>query len=314
DTQKIADGSSFFTYTAQVVDDNGNPVRKADLDVTWMQNKGADVVLSATSSKTNADGIATITLTSTKKAVDNVTVEAQYKDTAKVAADKPVSFIYNLGSARVGTVTLKDDVTEKVADGKNTFTFTAQLVDENGNPVSKDGLVVSWTQNKGSDVELSATTSKTDDTGKATITLTSTKKAVDDILVSAQYAGTDKVDAGSLVSFIADEASAAITASVLDNGKILTPADGKTHYQVSVLVKDQFGNVLKNYQLTVTSPVLTEPQTLSTGVNGNVITDISSLIAGSSDVLITSTTNPAVKTNVTLKYSIAELNLISPSL
>ncbi|MCU6213355.1 Ig-like domain-containing protein [Morganella morganii] len=241
-------------------------------------------------------------------------MEAQYKDTVKVAADKPVSFIYNLGSARVGTVTLKDDVTEKVADGKNTFTFTAQLVDENGNPVSKDGLVVSWTQNKGSDVELSATTSKTDDTGKATITLTSTKKAVDDILVSAQYAGTDKVDAGSLVSFIADEASAAITASVLDNGKILTPADGKTHYQVSVLVKDQFGNVLKNYQLTVTSPVLTEPQTLSTGVNGNVITDISSLIAGSSDVLITSTTNPAVKTNVTLKYSIAELNLISPSL
>ncbi|HAT3811113.1 TPA: hypothetical protein I8608_004035, partial [Morganella morganii] len=314
DTQKIADGSSFFTYTAQVVDDNGNPVRKADLVVNWTQNKKSDVVLSAETSKTDADGIATIKLTSTKKAVDDVLVSAQYAGTDKVDAGSLISFIYNLGSARVGTVTLKDDVTEKVADGKNTFTFTAQLVDENGNPVSKDGLVVSWTQNKGSDVELSATTSKTDDTGKATITLTSTKKAVDDILVSAQYAGTDKVDAGSLVSFIADEASAAITASVLDNGKILTPADGKTHYQVSVLVKDQFGNVLKNYQLTVTSPVLTEPQTLSTGVNGNVITDISSLIAGSSDVLITSTTNPAVKTNVTLKYSIAELNLISPAL
>ena len=210
-------------------------------------------------------------------------------------------------------MTLKDDVTEKVADGKNTFTFTAQLVDENGNPVSKDGLVVNWTQNKDSDVVLSDTTSKTDAGGKATITLTSTKKAVYDVLVSAQYAGTDKVNA-AMVSFIADEASAIITASVLNNGKILTPADGKTNYQVSILVEDQFGNVLKNYSLTVTSPVLTKPQILSTDVDGNVITDISSLIAGSSDVLITSTTNPAITTNVTLKYSIAKLNLISPAL
>ncbi|MET4861932.1 Ig-like domain-containing protein [Morganella morganii] len=312
--QKVADGVSFFTYTAQIVDGNGNDVHQADLVVNWTQNKGSDVELSAATSKTDAAGKATITLTSTKKAVDDVIVRAQYEETAAVPADNTVSFIYNITSAKVGTVKLDDTVTQKVADGISVFTYTAEMVDGNGNPVRQADLVVSWTQNKGSDVELSATTSKTDDTGKATITLTSTKKAVDDILVSAQYTGTDKVDAGSLVSFIADEASAAITASVLDNGKILTPADGKTHYQVSVLVKDQFGNVLKNYQLTVTSPVLSEPQTLSTGVNGNVITDISSLIAGPSDVLITSTTNPAVKTNVTLKYSIAELNLISPSL
>ncbi|WP_152624774.1 Ig-like domain-containing protein, partial [Morganella morganii] len=44
-----------------------NPVRQADLVVNWSQDKGTDVTLSATTSKTDATGKATITLTSTKK-------------------------------------------------------------------------------------------------------------------------------------------------------------------------------------------------------------------------------------------------------
>ncbi|KJF76801.1 hypothetical protein UA45_16625 [Morganella morganii] len=108
--------------------------------------------------------------------MDDVLVSAQYEETAAVPADNTVSFIYNITSAKVGTVKLDDTVTQKVADGISVFTYTAEMVDGNGNPVRQADLVVSWTQNKGSDVELSATTSKTDDTGKATITLTSTKK------------------------------------------------------------------------------------------------------------------------------------------
>ncbi|MBT0423006.1 Ig-like domain-containing protein, partial [Morganella morganii subsp. morganii] len=104
---------------------------------------------------------------------DNITVSAQYEDTAKVAADKTVSFIYELSSAKVGTVTLDDAVIEKVADGVNTFTYTAQLVDGNGNPVRQAGLDVKWTQDKGNDVVLSSATSQTNADGKATITLKS---------------------------------------------------------------------------------------------------------------------------------------------
>ncbi|WP_072051553.1 hypothetical protein [Morganella morganii] len=47
-------------------------------------------------------------------------------------ANKLISFIFELTSAKVGTVTLNGDVTEKVADGVNAFTYTAQLVDGNG--------------------------------------------------------------------------------------------------------------------------------------------------------------------------------------
>ncbi|MEM8066662.1 hypothetical protein Q4Q68_12080, partial [Morganella morganii] len=111
----------------------------------WTQDKGNAVVLSATSSKTDATGKATVTLTSTTTAVDNVTVSAQYEDTAKVAANKAVSFTYELTSAKVGTVTLDGDVVQKVADGVNAFTYTAQLVDGNGNPIRQADLVVNWT-------------------------------------------------------------------------------------------------------------------------------------------------------------------------
>nr|WP_181816650.1 inverse autotransporter beta domain-containing protein [Morganella morganii] len=175
-TQKVADGLSSFTYTAQLVDGNGNPIRQADLDVKWTQNKGSDVVLSAETSKTNADGVATITLISTTKVADNIRVSAQYAGTPVIQADKAVSFIYNVASARVSKVELNGSVTEKVADGLSSFTYTAQLVDENNNPIRQADLDVKWTQDKGSDVVLSAATSKTDADGKAVITLTSTKK------------------------------------------------------------------------------------------------------------------------------------------
>ncbi|MEY7728620.1 Ig-like domain-containing protein, partial [Morganella morganii] len=168
-TQKVADGLSSFTYTAQLVDGNGNPIRQADLDVKWTQNKGSDVVLSAETSKTNADGMATITLISTTKVADNIRVSAQYAGTPVIQADKAVSFIYNVASARVSKVELNGSVTEKVADGLSSFTYTAQLVDENNNPIRQADLDVKWTQDKGSDVVLSAATSKTDADGKAVI-------------------------------------------------------------------------------------------------------------------------------------------------
>ncbi|WP_152624773.1 hypothetical protein, partial [Morganella morganii] len=68
------------------------------------------MTLSAVSSKTNTDGQATVTLTSTTKAVDDVRVSGQYESTAKAAADKTVSFIYNVNLAKVSTVTLDDAV------------------------------------------------------------------------------------------------------------------------------------------------------------------------------------------------------------
>ncbi|OFV03058.1 hypothetical protein HMPREF3119_02275 [Morganella sp. HMSC11D09] len=249
--QKVADGVNNFTYTAQLVDTNGNPIRQADLVVKWTQDKGNDVVLSAETSKTNADGKATITLTSTTKAVDTITVSAQYESTAKVAADKTVSFIYNLTSAHVSTVTLKDDVTEKIADGVNTFTYTAQLVDGNGNPVRQANLDVKWTQDKGSDVTLSAATTKTDVNGQATVTLKSTTKAVDTITVKAQYKETTEVAANKTVSFIYNMASAKVGTVKLTGDVVQKIADGANNYTFTAQLVDNNGNPIRQADLVV---------------------------------------------------------------
>ncbi|TFQ20121.1 hypothetical protein ELV32_28135, partial [Escherichia coli] len=250
-TQKVADGLSSFTYTAQLVDSNGNPVRKANLDVKWTQDKGAAVKLSSVVSKTDADGKATITLISTTTAVDDVRVSAQYQETAVVPADKTVSFIYNLTSAHVSTVTLKDDVTEKIADGVNTFTYTAQLVDGNGNPVRQANLDVKWTQDKGSDVTLSAATTKTDVNGQATVTLKSTTKAVDTITVKAQYKETTEVAANKTVSFIYNMASAKVGTVKLTGDVVQKIADGANNYTFTAQLVDNNGNPIRQADLVV---------------------------------------------------------------
>ncbi|MEX9217136.1 Ig-like domain-containing protein, partial [Providencia rettgeri] len=170
---KVANGENAFTYTAYVVDENGNPVTEKGVTVNWTQDKGADVTLPATS-ETNAQGEATITLTSTKTAVADITVSAKVGETGTaVNADKTVSFTYDINSAKVGSVVLKDETQSKVANGENAFTYTAYVVDENGNPVTEKGVTVNWTQDKGADVTLPAT-SETNAQGEATITLTST--------------------------------------------------------------------------------------------------------------------------------------------
>ncbi|MBF0693204.1 hypothetical protein IR150_17205 [Providencia alcalifaciens] len=111
----------------------------------------------------------------------------------------------------------------------------------------------------------------------------------------------------------ADASSAMISASVLDNGKKLTPADGITTYDVKILVNDKYGNIVKLYSVTLTSPVLTNPKTVSTSDDGSVTTSISSAIAGSNDVTITSSTNSSVdEVRVTLKYSIISINVSNP--
>ncbi|WP_049246497.1 Ig-like domain-containing protein, partial [Morganella morganii] len=249
--QKIADGANNYTFTAQLVDNNGNPIRQADLVVKWTQDKGNDVALSATTSKTDADGKAVITLTSTKKAVDTITVSAQYESTPVVAADKTVSFIYDLASAHVSTVALGGTVTEKVADGVSYFTYTAQLVDVNNNPIRKADLDVKWTQDKGTDVTLSDVTSKTDATGKATITLTSTTKAVDTITVSAQYESTAKVAANKTVSFIYNLTSAHVSTVTLKDGVIEKIADGVNTFTYTAQLVDGNGNPVRQANLDV---------------------------------------------------------------
>ncbi|OBU10408.1 Ig-like domain-containing protein [Morganella psychrotolerans] len=310
-TQQIADGIKFYTFTAQLVDINNNPINQENLDVKWTQDKGSDVVLSATTSKTDATGKATINLTSTTKAVSDITVSAQYKDMATIAADKKVSFTYDLLTAKVGTVTLFGDKTTQIADGITYFTYTAQLVDKYNNPILLADQDVKWTQDKGVDVVLSAATSKTDATGKTSITLKSTKKAVDDVIVSAQYLATVTVPADKKISFIADAATARISSVNLKGEITRKVANGTNTFIFVTTVTDVNGNPVRNMDVTWSN---NKPDTTTlvataakTGVDGTVEATLTSSLTPTYDIIISAAIAGQNKVDANLKVSFEEL-------
>uniref|UniRef100_UPI0024A9BF49 Ig-like domain-containing protein n=1 Tax=Hafnia alvei TaxID=569 RepID=UPI0024A9BF49 len=219
---KVADGKNTFSYTAQVIDAHGNPVQQAGLVVTWGQNKTGYVSL-PTSSTTNAQGQATVTLTSTTNAVNNIQVSAQYLTTPTVNADKVVSFTADSAAAKVSNVVLEGSVISKVADGKNTFTYIVTITDNNDNPVS--GVDVSSSANKAG-VTVAAN-GPTDTNGQTTLTLSSSTKAAMNITVSAQVGSTASKNADKTVSFIADATTAQVTAVTLVGSEVSKVADGK---------------------------------------------------------------------------------------
>lgn len=246
---KVADGNNRFTFEAQLVDKYGHPINKAGLKVEWSHNKEQQISLSAQSTPTNDRGIATVTLHSSKIAVDDIIVYAKYRVPPQKSADKRVSFIGDVKTARVGKITLNDADNKKIADGKSGFEFSTQLVDHNGNPVKQAELVIKWRQNSGASVNLPAT-SKTDKDGRATVILQSSQKAVDNVVIYAQYesSGEEKSDA---VNFIADINTAKIKEVTLDGTETNKVADGLNSFTFKAQLVDQYDNPIKVAELDI---------------------------------------------------------------
>ncbi|MEX9897272.1 invasin domain 3-containing protein, partial [Providencia rettgeri] len=302
----VANGTDTFTYTAQVVDGNGNPVTEAGMTVNWSQDKGEDVTLPATST-TNASGEATITLTSTTKAVADITVNAKVGTTAAVDADKTVSFTYDISTAKVSTVTLNDDTQSKVANGTDTFTYTAQVVDGNGNPVTEAGVTVNWSQDKGEDVTLPAT-STTNDSGEATITLTSTTKLVADITVSANVGTTAVVNADKTVSFTYGEVALITFVKINDttlNGETTATAVVGTQPTLKLVVQDAYGHDIPNQtlDLSVSGNASIYPDSVNTNAAGEISKEILMADKKAEIVTVTATlSGSAIKGTLAIEF------------
>ncbi|EAM4476659.1 hypothetical protein EA593_24265, partial [Salmonella enterica subsp. enterica serovar Give] len=258
----LADGKDSAEYTAAVTDAYGNPVATT---VNWTTTGGT---LANAQTPTDPQGNASNTLTDTQ--AETVTVSAAAGTSAAKAADKTVDF---------RTITLQSitpDATEKpVGDGPgSTFTFTATVKDSAGDPV-KDAEI-KWKQDGGTDYRLSADTVRTDDQGQAKVTLTDPgHKAKDVITVTATYNGTDKT---ADVAYVADVATAAVSALTLADPTVTTRvANGTDAFTWNALVTDQYGNKVKNADVTWstdtagTPPVQTTSQTDAAGVAGNTL-------------------------------------------
>ncbi|HHR6503363.1 TPA: Ig-like domain-containing protein, partial [Providencia alcalifaciens] len=216
------------------------------------------------------------------------------------------SFTYDISTAKVSTVTLNGDTQSKVANGTNAFTYTAHVVDGNGNPVTEAGVTVNWAQNKGTDVTLPAT-STTNASGEATITLTSTTKAVADITVSAKVGTTAAVDADKTVSFMADRNNAVISIDST-NTKKLVPANGVTEYGLKISVFDLNNNPIADYPVKITN----NDNELLTNSNGEIIYGFTSTVIGNNNVSVISVSDSLIKNSIIIRFSLPITILTSP--
>src|SRR5690606_30902337 len=125
----VADGSSAYTATVSVVNQDDDPVPGIEVQFTVP----TELTASETECTTGADGTCSITLTST--------VAGTYEVTASTGDDQigdPVPLEFVAGPASVATSTIEADPTTITAGGE-TSTVTVRLFDANGNPLPASG-------------------------------------------------------------------------------------------------------------------------------------------------------------------------------
>ncbi len=230
DKQTIAAGSEKATFSARVKDANGNII--SGVDVSWTTSSGT---LSGTTSKTNASGVATIELSDTR--AGQTQVKASVNSGAAVKA--PIVRVKaDAASARIDGGAVTRDKATAIANSGELITYSATVKDRYGNVL--EGVQVTWRKDLG---DLTQGSSATSASGIATTQLSAT--VLGTAVVNAQVNGGTAVPA-TAVDFIADVASASLKASDLTVDRLTVPADNATVATYTALVKDQYGNPVKD--------------------------------------------------------------------
>ncbi|WP_282808368.1 Ig-like domain-containing protein, partial [Hafnia alvei] len=221
------------------------------------------------------------------------------------------SFIADSASAQVSAVMLTDSVVSKVADGKNTFTYTVTVKDSNGNPVS--GVAVSPKADK---TGATATSNGvTDANGQTTITLTSSTTAVANITVSARVGTTASKSADKTVSFIADAATAQVSTVTLVGSDVSKVADGKNTFTYTVTVKDSNGNPVSGATVTPKADKsgVTVKAAGATDANGQTTITLTSSLTVVNDITVSVQvgTTTSQNANKTVSFTYGEVATIS---
>ena len=209
-TTATADGTDSVQYTLTVTGSDGKPV--SGQAVGW-EHSGGTLNGDGT---TNADGVATATLTSQMSGVIRVAVTTR-NQTAK-AAD--VTFV----AAMQGE--LLADRIQALADGQEAVSYTLTLKTTDGKPLS--GKNVTFTTTAG---QLSRTQGTTDQNGHLTVQLTSTR---------AGQAVVSAVADGITVSAAPVTFETAVNSSLVVN-KTSAVADGQDSIILTSVIRDAAG-------------------------------------------------------------------------
>jgi adhesin/invasin len=220
----VADGSATSSVTVTLMDAANNPV--TGIIPTFTATDTGTTNNYGVCSSTNASGIATCTLASTRaetKTLSLVTPVAKAGGTVVFTPGAAVA----INSSISGT-------TPVVADGTATSTVTITLKDASNNPVP--GQVPTFNATNTGSGNTYGTCSSTDASGISTCTLASTKAESKVLSIS-----TPVTKAGTTVVFNPDVAVAA-NSSITGTGPVV--ADGVAISTVTVTLKDANNNVV----------------------------------------------------------------------
>ncbi|CRY09052.1 putative adhesin [Yersinia enterocolitica] len=270
----IANGKQTATLKFTLRDANHNPVSglKQRIDVT--QSVASHVTIGAVT-ETTVKGVYQAAITGMKE--NSVDLTASVKGT-NVRQTRTLTLQADNKTATLKTVT--SNIKTAKADGKESITYRAKVIDAQGN-ASLDNVSVGWRTTLG---ELAAIT-KTDTSGIATVTLTS--KQAGSATVTAIVSSTSEMKAAP-VNFTAGGIS--ITQSTASLSVKDLVADDVITTKLTVNIKDDNGNPLtgKGSEISVTATGLAGlklPTTFVEGPNGVYTATITGTKAGVGDIV-----------------------------
>lgn len=302
-----ADGHATDTVLARVTDANGNIV--PNTEVIFTANHSA--MITTTSATTNADGLATTTLSNTLTGVAKVT--ATINDHSQSI---DAHFVADSGTATIASGALTVTADNAKANGSATNAVQAKVTDASGNVVPN--VVVSFSATHGATVN--TTSALTNDQGIASTTLLSQTAGVSKVTATIN-AHSQSVD----TNFVADSGTATLISGALTVTVNNAKANGTDKNAVQAKVTDANGNLVPNAAVSFTAdngativatPVSTNAQGLAITTLTNIkagVTKVTATINGHSQTVDTtfiadSSTSTLVSGNLTVTVNNAKAN------
>ena len=287
-TGVVANGVAVSTITVTVVDGNGAPMvnRIVQLTASGTNNTIVQPAL------TNASGVATGTISSTRAETKAITATIDPGADAVVLAQQPtVEFIADSGSiSAVLTTATASPATGVIADGTAISTITVTVRDQNGNGIAAQVVQLAATGSNNTLVQPAVTNAL----GVATGTIASTTAETKTITATINP-GASQINVAQqpTVDFVGDPSTVSATVSTVTASPATgVVANGSATSTVTVILRDVNGNpvVGQAVQLSGTGSNNTFVQPSVTDANGVATGTIASTTAETKT--ITATVNP----------------------
>ncbi len=276
----VANGSSTNSVEAHIVDALGNPV--INQDVSFIINGGSGGV--STVAKTDSNGNAVITLTSTIAGVVNITAKVGGLPII-FGSPAQVVFIPDVPDPVASTLTVV--TTGAQANGTATNSVKAHITDDNGNVIANDSVTFAIVSGTGTFVGNVIVV--TNSTGDATITLTST--VAGNVGITASIGGINITGSPATVKFVAGAPSTTSPKTMLSVVTTGAIANGTAMDSVKAHIADANGNPVANASVTFAiasgTGTFVGSATITTDSNGNATIALTSTVAGSVGITAT---------------------------